>query len=146
MINDNNPYEDIMNLQRHVSSNRKPMSVIDRAAQFSPFAALTGFEGAIKETARLTEKRIELDENAKTILDEKLRIVQEQLSRAHEIELVFYRPDDTKTGGAYVSKRGVVKKIDEYERIIVMEDESIIPIEEIIDITSELFRDVEDFL
>lgn len=142
---DKHQYDDIINLQHHVSSNRVHMSILDRAAQFSPFAALTGFDGAIKETARLTDRRIELDEATKTILDEKLRIVQELLSRQQEIEIVFFRPDEMKAGGAYISIMGTVKKIEGYERAVVMQDGTRIPIEEIVDITGEMFQAVEDF-
>jgi len=136
---DKHQYDDIINLQHHVSSNRVHMPILDRAAQFSPFAAVTGFDGAIKETARLTDHRIELDEAEKTIIDEKLRIVQEQLSRQQEIEVVFFRPDEIKAGGAYISMMGTVKKIEGYERVVLMQDGARIPIEEIIDITGEMF-------
>lgn len=139
-----NQYDDIINLPHHVSSTREHMSIIDRAAQFSPFAALTGFTGAIKETARLTNQRIELDEAEKTILDEKLRIVQEQLRRQQEIELVYFREDELKAGGAYITVRGIVKKIDSYERAVVMQDESRIPIEDIVEITGEIFQAIND--
>lgn len=142
---DKNQYDDIINLPHHVSSDRKHMSILDRAAQFSSFAALTGFDGAIKETARLTDQRIELDEAAKTILDEKLRIVQEQLSRQQEIELVFFQSDEMKSGGTYISMRGIVKKIEGYERAVVMQDGTRIPIAEIVDITGEMFHAVDDF-
>jgi hypothetical protein len=141
---DKHPYDDIIYLQHHVSDNRVHMSIHDRAAQFSPFAALTGFDGAIKETARLTDKRIELDEAAKTILDEKLGIVQEQLSRQQEVEIVFFRPDERKAGGAYISRKGTVKKIEGYERVVLMQDGTRIQIEEIIDITGEMFQTEED--
>jgi len=143
--NDEHQYDDIINLQHHVSSKREHMSVLDRAAQFSPFAAVVGYDGAIKETARLTDQRIELDEATKTILDEKLRIVREQLSSQQEIELVFFRPDEMKTGGAYISMIGTVKKIEGYERAVVMLDGTRIPIEEIIDITGEMFQAIDDF-
>jgi hypothetical protein len=149
MVEDNknkHPYDDIINLQHHVSDNREHMSVLDRAAQFSPFAALTGFAGEIKETARLTDQRIELDEAAKAILDEKLRIVKEQLSSQQEIELVFFRPDRLKEGGVYICVGGTVKKIDEYERVVVMQDGTRIPIGEIVDITGEMFQAVDDFI
>lgn len=148
MIEDNkdkHPYDDILHLQRHISNNREHMSALDRAAQFAPFAALTGFDRAIKETARLTDQRIELDEAAKVILDERLRIVQEQLNRKQEIEFVFFQPDEMKAGGAYISVRGTVKKIDGYERAVVMQDGTRIPIEEIVDITGEIFQSVDDF-
>lgn len=137
---DNHKYDDIINLPHHVSSNREHMSILDRAAQFSPFAALTGFDGVIKETARLTDKRIELDEAEKSILDEKLRIIQEQLGKQQEIELVFFKPDDRKTGGAYISVRGIVKKINGYEHVVIMQDGTRIPIEEIVDIMGEMFQ------
>ena len=143
---DKHQYDDIINLQRHVSNNHVHMSILDRAAQFSPFAALTGFEGAIKETARLTDHRIELDEAEKTILDEKLRIIQEQLSKHQEIEFVFFRPDEMKAGGNYICMRGTVKKIEGYERTVVMQDGTRIPIEEIVDITGEIFQIVDDSL
>lgn len=137
-------YEDIIDLPHHVSSHHHRMSIYDRAAQFSPFAALTGFDGAIKETARLTDQRIILDEAEKTILDEKLRIVEEQLSRQKEIEVVYFRPDEKKSGGAYLSVMGSVKKIDRYEHAVVMQDGTRIPIDEIADITGEMFQVVDD--
>jgi len=127
-------YDDIIDLPRPRSSNRKPMSQSDRAAQFSPFAALTGFEGAIKESARLTDKRIELDENEKSILDEKLRNIQEQLGTHQEIEILFFQPDEMKVGGKFILERGLVKKIDAYERIVVMQNGTKIPIEDIAEI------------
>ena len=142
---DKHQYDDIINLQHHVSSNREHMSILDRAAQFSPFAAVVGYDGAIKETARLTNHRIELDEAEKTILDEKLRIVQEQLNRQQEIELVFFRPDETKSGGAYITVIGTVKKIEVYEHTVVMQNGTRIPIEEIVNITGEMFQVVDDF-
>ncbi|MFA9466200.1 MAG: hypothetical protein ACERKN_18190 [Velocimicrobium sp.] len=149
MIEDNkesHPYDDIIGLQHHVSSSRKHMSVLDRAAQFSPFAALTGFEGEIKETARLTDQRMELDEDSKIILDKKLRIVQEQLNTHQEVELVFFQPDELKAGGTYSSVIGIVKKIDKYERVVIMQDGTRIAIEEIVDITGEMFQAMDDFL
>ena len=142
---DKHQYDNIINLQHHVSSTHVHMSILDRAAQFSPFAALTGFDGAIKETARLTDQRIELDEAAKTILDEKLRIVKEQLSRQQEIDIVFFQPDEIKAGGAYISMMGTVKKIEGYERVVIMQDGTRIPIEEILDITGEMFQAEDDF-
>ncbi len=139
------PYEDIIHLPHHVSSKRDHMSVANRAAQFSPFAALTGFDGAIKETARLTEEKVDLDETAKTLLDQKLTILQEQLSSHQEIEIVFFQPDEIKAGGAYNSIVGSVKKIDAYERIVVMYNGTKIKIEDIVDITGEMFKTVDDF-
>ena len=127
-------YDDIINLPRHVSPKRQPMSLHDRAAQFSPFSALTGLQGEIKETARLTEERIELDESAKAILDKKLRLVQEKLSSGGETEFEYFLADEMKAGGSYVTVRGLVKKIDMYEKLVIMHDGRRIPIDEIVDI------------
>jgi len=139
------PYDDIINLERHISSHRKHMPIKDRAAQFSPFAALTGFDIAIKEAARLTNERIELDETEKSRLDDKLRIIQEQLSRRQVVEVVFFRPDEQKAGGTYISVSDYVKKIDGYERVVIMQDGTRIQIEEIIDITGGMFQTLVDF-
>lgn len=140
------PYEDIIHLQHHVSSHHAHMPLADRAAQFSPFAALTGFDGEINETARLTDKRMELTADAREILDEKLRIVRERLNSHMEVEFTFYQPDEMKAGGAYVSVRGIVKKIDEYEHVVVMQDGTCIPVEDIVEITGEMFRGLDDLV
>lgn len=134
-INCEHLYDDIINLPHHISKAHPQMSKLDRAAQFSPFAALTGYEGAIKETARLTNKRVELEEWEKDVLDEKLRIINEQLSSQPEIEITYFKPDEKKSGGAYVSTIGIVKKIARYEQMVVMQDGTRIPIEEIVAIT-----------
>lgn len=143
-FHDVHQYEDIIALPHHVSKTHPQMSLHDRAAQFSPFAALTGYDGAIKETARLTDKRIELDETRKMVLDEKLRIVQTQRSSEPVIKITYFQPDEKKVGGAYVSAIGTMKKIDEYERIVVMQDGTRIPIAEIIGITGEIFQSIDD--
>lgn len=143
-FNDVHRYDDIISLPHHVSESHPHMSTLDRAAQFSPFAALTGFDGAIKETSRLTNKRMELDEATKAVLDEKLRIVHEQLSSQPEIEITYFQPDEKKDGGAYISVIGIMKKIDQYIGTVVMQDETRIPIEEIIKIRGEIFRSIDD--
>ncbi len=136
--NDPGGYDDIINLPRHVSPSRPPMSREKRAAQFAPFAALTGHEEAVKETARLTDKRIYLDETVKTKLNEKLRIVNEKLGHKTEITITYFQPDDNKAGGEYTSISGIVKRIDDYERVLIMEDGSKIEIDEIINIKGDL--------
>ena len=136
---DEHRYDDIINLPHHVSTTRPRMSVLDRAAQFSPFAALTGHEEAIKETARLTENKIELSEDEIAILQEKLRMIQEQLPDCSEIQITYFKPDANKAGGAYINNTGRVKKIDEFERTIVMEDKTKIAIEDIVWIDGDLF-------
>jgi len=138
------PYEDIINLAHHVSDRRSRMSLADRAAQFSPFAALTGYDGAIKETARLTDQRIELDETQKYILDEKLRILREHLRLEPEIEITFFATDEKKAGGAYRTIVGIVMKIDRMNRCLIMRDGTQISIDEILDISGELFQKMED--
>lgn len=125
-------YADIIDLPHHQSAKRPHMPVEDRAAQFSPFAALTGYEDAVKETARLTEERIELDEYSKDVLNQQLNEIKKDLSK--RVSITYFVPDERKDGGAYVTVKGTVKKIKEYEHIIVMTDGAEIPIEEIVQI------------
>lgn len=127
-------YEDIIHLPHHVSMKHPHMENIDRAAQFSPFAALTGYDTAIKETSRLTEERVELDEYMKAVLSNKLQIISERLLDHHEIAITYFQPDKKKKGGAYVTVIGVVKKIDEYDRMLVLTDKTEIPIDDIINL------------
>jgi len=136
----NQSYNDIINLPHYVSRQREHMPMLSRAAQFSPFAAVVGYDGAIKETARRTDKKIELDEAEKTILDQKLRIVQEQLHRGKEITIVYFKKDALKEGGVYTTITGVVKKINRYEYVVAMQDGTKIPIKEITDITGEILQ------
>lgn len=133
--NDYHQYDDIIGLPHPVSANHPQMSRADRAAQFSPFAALTGYEDAIAETGRLTDSRIELEEDARIILDEKLRQIQEQIAIWPEAAITYFLPDSRKTGGSYVTLRDRVKKIDSYERVVVMQEGTRIPIEEIVEIS-----------
>lgn len=137
------PYDDIINLPHHVSSTRPHMSAHDRAAQFSPFAALTGYEAAVKETARLTDERIELNDDMKAALNEHLLIIQEQLDNQPQISITYFQPDKIKDGGTYILATGCVKKLDQYKRIVVMIDGTKIPIDDIIGINSELFNSIE---
>lgn len=138
-------YDDIIHLPHHVSSVHPPMPVSDRAAQFAPFAALTGHDAAIKETARLTDERVELDENAKAVLDEKLRMVQEMLARQPEITVTYFQPDEKKSGGRYISATGNARKIDMYNHLIIMADGLRIPLSEIYGIEGDIFGYTETF-
>lgn len=117
-----------------VSKVHPQMSMAERAAQFSPFAALTGYGDAVKETARLTDKKIELDEDAKEILDEKLRRIQEQIKERPKVEIIYFQPDGRKKGGSYITIEGCIKKIDDSKMIVVMQDETKISIEDITEI------------
>ena len=127
------PYEDIINLPHHVSPTRPRMSRADRAAQFSPFAALSGYGDAVQETARLTNRRIELDESAKAALDEKLRLLP-------EAAITYFLQDRKKAGGEYVTATGQVKKVDAVAQELVMANGRIIPIADIIEVESRLFQ------
>lgn len=133
-MSNENRYDDIINLPHHVSEKHPRMAMIDRAAQFSPFAALTGHGAAIEETARLTDERIELDESRKEIINEKLMFIAESADDAPEVTVIYFVPDGRKFGGEYVSVTGKVRKIDAYKHDIVMSDGRPIPIENIYDI------------
>lgn len=137
---DSHRYDDIIHLPHHVSTAHPPMPAADRAAQFSPFAALAGHEAAILETARLTDERAELDENAKAVLDEKLRMIQEMLPAHPEITVTYFQPDAKKSGGAYVSVTGRVKKLDLYRQCLLMEDGLKIPLGELYDMDGRIFN------
>ena len=133
-------YDDIINLPHHVSSKRAPMTMIDRAAQFSPFAALTGYDAAIQETGRLTEGYIHLDDSSKVLINDRLKLIQKSLNSPPEITVTYFEPDERKSGGAYISVTGTVKKIDEYQQTVILSDGFEIPFEDIYAITGKLFR------
>ena len=118
-----------------------PMS--DRAAQFAPFAALTGYDSAIKETGRLTDEKIELDEEALTALDMKYQLLMEALDDAPEITITYFKPDERKAGGAYVTATGAVIKVDGFERRITMQDGMKILMDDVLSIDGELFSSLE---
>lgn len=124
-------YDDIIDLPHHVSPKRSRMSNYDRAAQFSPFAALTGYESVIQETARLTDAQIELDEGGKALLDEKLQELQEMIDEQPRAVFTCYQPDERKLGGAYVSVTGRVKRIDGVTRCVLLTDGTVLPISRI---------------
>lgn len=126
-------YEDIIHLQRPISKTHFPMSIQNRAAQFSPFAALTGHKEAISETARLTNQRIELDESEKMLLDEVLQEVQQQIERRPTIEVTYFEQDQLKEGGAYVTTTGRVRRLDSYRRAIVFDTGRSIRVEDVIE-------------
>jgi hypothetical protein len=135
----NDRYDDIIHLPHHVSKTRPQMSMMDRAAQFSPFAALTGYDAAIKETGRLTDEKIELGEETKAVLDRKQRYLSDMISVQPEITVTYFLPDERKSGGTYLSVTGKLKRIDEYERMMILTDGKKIPLDDIMDIESNLF-------
>lgn len=134
------PYDDIIDLPHPTSTKHPRMPLADRAAQFSPFAALTGHEAAIHETARLTDRRIELDEDEKTALDRKLRLITEHLAERPAVRITYFQADQRKDGGSYEIAEGSMKKVDEIARMVVLTDGRRIPIEDIYEIESGLLR------
>lgn len=132
---DDFPYRDILYLPHPVSAVHPPMSVSDRAAQFAPFAALTDYHSSVREMARFTDKRIELDENAKSALDEKLRLLQQRLPLHPQVTILYFLPDTRKEGGSYIQVSGSVKKIDRYSRRILLENGIAVSMDDITDIT-----------
>ena len=139
----NRKYNEIMGLPHHVSKTRPQMPMSDRVAQFAPFAALTGYDAAIKETGRLTDERIELDVEALSALDMKYQLLMEALDEAPEVTITYFQPDERKAGGKYVSAVGTVKKIDDFERRITMRDGTRIPMDDVLSIDGELFSSLE---
>lgn len=132
-----NKYDDIINIPHYDPIKHKRMSIYNRSAQFAPFSALTGYNEAVIETARLTSKKIEIDEGLKNILNNKLNIIEENLSHKWNVTITYFIPDKKKDGGKYISVTGIVKKIDLYNQLIIMFDKTKIPINDIIDVTCE---------
>ena len=132
-------YDDIIHLPHHVSEKHPRMSSIDRAAQFSPFAALTGYDAVIQETGRLTDSRVELAEYSQDVLDKKQQILMELAKEQPQVTVTFFLPDDRKLGGSYATRTGKLKKLDTYRRVMVMTDGTEIPLHEIVDMKSEVF-------
>ncbi len=131
-------YDDIINLPHHVSAKHPQMELLDRAAQFSPFAALTGHEDSIRETARRTEEFLELEEDKKEQLDEKIHVLQENLWKKPEIIVTYFVPDEKKDGGAYVTHRGRIRKIDTYRHRLLFEDGTDVGMQYIFEIDGEM--------
>lgn len=143
MDKNNQAYADILYLPHHVSKTRPQMPMSDRAAQFSPFAALTGYDDAIQETGRLTEQKIELDDEALQELNEKFNILQEHLCEQPEVRFTYFKLDARKDGGAYLTVSGVVRKIKLYEREILLQDGTIIPVDDILKMESSVFPEID---
>ena len=133
------PYGDIIHLPHHVSRNHPQMPDRDRAAQFAPFAALTGYEAAVGETARLTAERRELDPQEAAELNRRLAALIARLPDHPEVTVEYFVPDDRKSGGAYVTVAGRVRHISVPEKTLVMEDGAEIPLDEVVSLIGELF-------
>lgn len=138
-----NQYEDIINLPHHVSTTRPQMPMSDRAAQFSPFAALTGYDAAIKETG--PDTKIELDDEELHNLNLKFQFLVEHLEDEPEVAVTYFKADERKAGGAYLEATGIVKKLDDFERLITMQDGTKIPMDDILTIESDAFSSLEQY-
>ena len=131
-------YAQILHHPRPVSHRRLPMPVRDRAAQFAPFAALTGYDDAITEEGRLTSSKIELDENELERLDRALTYLTEHRSQRPSVTVTYFVPDEKKSGGAYISREGAFKAVDRDRRLIILTDGSAIPIPDVLMLESEI--------
>ena len=133
-------YDDILHLPHPTSVRHPRMPISERAAIFSPFAALSGHGAALAETARVTQRRVELDEDTRAELDRRQAILLEHISERPEVTITWFRPDERKEGGAYVTTTGRLKKIDQVERILVLMDGTNIPLEDVAALESDCFQ------
>ncbi len=136
------PYDDIIHLPHHTSTTRSPMPLQDRAAQFAPFAALTGYDTVISETARLTDYQIELEEDDQIDLDRRLAFLLQHRDAHPLISVTHFVPDSHKAGGTYITTKGHLKKVDEYSRQLVLSGGISIPLEHIAAIESDQLPDI----
>ena len=132
-------YDDMLQLPHHVSASRKPMAITARAAQFAPFAALSGYDAEVQEAGRLTDRPIEPDEYEKVALNARLQLLARHLREKWVVSLVFFQPDERKAGGAYVTRTGTVKKLYETERLLTLTDGTVIPLDDLIALEGEEF-------
>ena len=132
-------YDDILRLPHHVSASRKPMAITARAAQFAPFAALSGYDAEVQEAGRLTDRPIEPDEYEKEALNARLQLLARHFREEWVVSLVFFQPDERKAGGAYVTRTGTVKKLYETERLLTLTDGTVIPLDDLIALEGEEF-------
>ena len=137
-------YVHIIDNPHYQSVIRPHMARGNRAAQFAPFAALTGYDDAVKEMARWTDKKIEIDEMRAALLNERLCILQEQAAANPFVEITYFRPDEKKAGGAYVTAAGTVRKIDLAARVLIFTDRTTILMDDIFDIRGDLFPATAD--
>lgn len=134
-------YSDMIHLPHMQSVTRKHMSIHDRAAQFAPFAALVGYDGAISETGRLTEHRRQISETSAELLNMRIQYLESHLDEQPEITVTYFLPDERKTGGVYLAYTGALKGVEVFEGLLVFEDGKEIPIDDIMEIESDAFPD-----
>ena len=136
-------YMDIINMPHHVSTKHTPMSRYERAAQFAPFAALTGYEDIIEEEGRITDSRIDINDEAKYILDNKMQILMNDIVNRPIVSITYFLPDEKKAGGKYVTLDEKIKKIDILKHTIITESGTVIPTNDIVDIQGEIFKRID---
>ena len=137
-------YDDMINLPHYEFKNHKRMSIESRSAQFAPFSALTGYEDEVKETARFTDRRIEIDEGLKEIINNKLQYALENKDLNPDITFTYFIPDGKKNGGKYIDKTGQIKKIDDIAGYIILKDKEKIKLDDVINVTGEIYK-MEDY-
>lgn len=135
-------YDDIINLPHHVSKTRKQMPISERAGQFAPFAALTGYDDEVKETARLVDKEIVLDDEVKEMISNKLNIIETFIKDKPLVTITYFIDDIKKDGGKYEEITSNIRRIDEVKRVVILTDKSEINIDKIIDIRGNIFKDM----
>lgn len=136
-----NNYDDIINLNRPISKH-KHMTIEERSAQFAPFAALVGYDNAVKETARLTENKIELNDEQQDMLNFKLRYLYDNINNKNEVTITHFVKDNKKVGGKYINTTGIIKQIDPVQENIKLSNNVIIYMNDIINITGDIFNDI----
>ena len=141
--NEKNKYDDIIMLPHHVSKKHPQMPLLNRAAQFSPFAALTGHDAAIQETQRLTDSFIEIGGSREIKLNEQLLLIRHNLDKRPELKITYFQPDERKSGGSYITVCGRIKKIDEYNRQMIVVDGTVLPRDHIFSIQGDLFSGMD---
>lgn len=135
-------YDDMLHLPHPTSARHPRMPIAERAAIFSPFAALSGHAGAIAETARLTDQKMELDEDTKAELDRRQAVLMEHIAEQPEVTVTWFQPDERKDGGAYFTTTGRLKKINEMNRVLILLDGTSIPLEDVADLESNCFQNL----
>ncbi len=137
----NGPYDDIINCPHPVSANHPQMPVADRAAQFAPFAAVTGYGEMIREIERSTQRRIRLDENSLEVLERKLRLLSERIGECPQVEVTYFVPDEKKDGGVYKTVTGRLQRLDLRQRTLWLTDGTHVCLDDILELESEMFPD-----
>ena len=135
-------YADMLDLPHPTSPRHPRMPIIDRAAQFAPFSALTGYDDAIEETARLTDSMLDMTEDRRELLDRKHQILLASVERHPQVEVTYFCPDDRKKGGSYQTVRGMLLRIDELERVMHLSGGQRIPLDAVCNLESEILRDI----